>query len=217
VPDDPAKRPLSLTALVVTFAALAIVYRTVGDLTTWSECLTIWPPMLWCGLAVPHLAVLAVRRRGRELATGLAALAVFLAVTVEWPRLPRAQGRPHTAGTRLRVVSWNVAGRMPLRVLETWAPDLCLLQEIGAFRSRDLHDFWMGWQWASAVDPGTLSRWPITRLPTRRVGPWTEPQVLRLAASRRRRVAASGTGLGRDHDRVDAGLEDRPVLGDAGP
>jgi endonuclease/exonuclease/phosphatase (EEP) superfamily protein YafD len=178
-PSEKAGPTWSFAALAAVLAALAAVYLTVGDLTTWSECLTVWPPLVWGVIVSPHLVVLALRRRHRELAAGVGLVVLFLAVTMEWPRLPRPSTEA-PAATRLRVVSWNVAGTMPLAALQAWAPDLCLLQEIGTPRSIELRGYWEGWQWKGAVDPGTLSRWPVTRLPTRRVGPWTEPQVLRL-------------------------------------
>jgi hypothetical protein len=92
---------------------LAVVYRTVGDLATWSECLTVWPPMLWCAILVPRLVVLGVRRRGRELAASLGLLALFLAITMEWPRAGQGWGATMT--------EW-----MPVsRIDQCWAtPDL---------------------------------------------------------------------------------------------
>lgn len=173
--------PWSFAAAATLLVGLAVVYRTAGDLATWSECLTVWPPMLWCVILVPRLAVLAVRRRGRELAASLGLLVLFLAIAMEWPRISFTRPADEApGGRRIRVVSWNVAGRTPFGTMEAWAPDLCLLQEIGALSPKDLRGYWAGWQWVNGIDPGALSRWPVTRLPTRTVGPWTEPQVLRL-------------------------------------
>lgn len=172
----------SFLAIALLLGSLAALYRTLGDLTTWSECLTVWPPFVWCAIVVPRLLLLAVRRRLRELVAALGLVVAFLALTVEWPRFTLGQGEPPaTAGAlRLRVVSWNVAGRVHLDALRAFRPDLCLLQEIAIVHQQDLDGYWRGWQWQQALDPGTLSRWPVTRLPTRTVGPWTDPQVLRI-------------------------------------
>jgi endonuclease/exonuclease/phosphatase (EEP) superfamily protein YafD len=202
----------SFVAVACVFALLAVLYVTVGDLTTWSECLTVWPPLVWCVLLTPRLVLLAVRRRGRELAAAFGLIAAFLALTMEWPRIASGEGTTAPGGQRLRVVSWNVAGRTPLDALQRLAPDVCLLQEIGVVRPEQLTGPWAGWAWREALDPGTLSRWPVTRLPTRRVGPWTEPQVLRLELPGGRRVVLVNVRLMLPAFVVAAASFERPSL-----
>jgi endonuclease/exonuclease/phosphatase (EEP) superfamily protein YafD len=179
----------SFILLLVGFIALTVVYAAVGDRTVWGECVTVWPPFLWCALALPRLVLLALRRRARELAACVALILAFLASAVEWRSLLRSRPLgPVAEGTRLRLITWNVAGQMPLEQMEPLAPDLCLLQEIGGLPPDAVQGFWKGWHWREALDPGSLSRHPIERLPTRRIGPWTDPQVLRLDLPAGRRV-----------------------------
>jgi endonuclease/exonuclease/phosphatase (EEP) superfamily protein YafD len=201
----------SLLAVTAVLASVGVLYRTIGDLSTWSECLTIWPPLVWCVLLLPRLVLLGVRRTGRELAAALAVVALFLATTME---LPRWTGRPPAPGSgiHIRVVSWNVAGRTSLGRLEDWRPDLCLLQEIGGIGPQDLRGYWSGWSWRNAVDPGTLSRWPVTTLPTRSIGPWTDPQVLRVDLPGGRRLVVVNVRLMLPAFVVAAASFERPSL-----
>lgn len=175
---SPAALALGLAVL-----AIGVINLTVGDLTWWGECLSVWPSAGWLMLLAPRLGLWLYRgqRRDALFVGGLTLL--LIVVTGEW----RSLGRPTTsepgAGRGLssfRVVSWNVAGGMPLDDLASDRPDLVLMQEIGAMpppaeRSTSFADF----EWLADFDPGTFSRTPITRLPTRRVGPWQEPQVIR--------------------------------------
>jgi endonuclease/exonuclease/phosphatase (EEP) superfamily protein YafD len=93
-------------------------------------------------------------------------------------------------------VSWNVAGRAPLHCLERLEPDLCLLQEIGdiasaSARSRRLHEF----QCVAGFDPGTLSRYPLTPLPSGPVGSWQPPQLLLLTLPSGHRIVVCNVRL----------------------
>jgi endonuclease/exonuclease/phosphatase family metal-dependent hydrolase len=85
------------------------------------------------------------------------------------------------------VVTWNVAGGMPLAELETDSPDVAFLQEIGGIPpGRKRPRYFETFSWLGDLDPGTLSRGPMERLPTKRVGPWQEPQVLRTSIAGRK-------------------------------
>lgn len=173
----------SFVFTVCAFGALTVLYRFVGDSTFWGECLTVWPPFVWCAVFAPRAAILASRRRGLELAGVTLAALVFLALTVEWrsvfrPSPPQAAA---SAG-RLRIVSWNVAGAMPLDDIADLHPDIAFLQEIGSIDKKRLEAGpFAGYRWKGELDPGTLSRFPIDRLKTGRIGPWQEPQVLKAA------------------------------------
>ncbi len=168
---------------------LTLLYLVVGDSTWWGECVTVWPPFGWCFLLLPRLGLLAWRRRWVELGLSVAVMVVFLGLTTEWKSLFRPapgetarldESRHRGEGTVLRVVSWNVAGGSELGDLEPLDPDLCLFQECG-FGRVALSGPWAGYQYVSGLDPATLSRHPVTPLPTRKVGPWVEPQILRLS------------------------------------
>jgi endonuclease/exonuclease/phosphatase (EEP) superfamily protein YafD len=185
----------SFVAVAVLLVGVAVLYRTVGDRTTWSECLTVWPPLLWCAVLTPRLVILAVQRKKRELGAALVLVAVFLAVTMEWPRVRHREPAVRAGARRLRVVSWNTAGGMPWGALTSMAPDVCFLQEIAGVRNEELRGPWAGWSWLAAFDPGILSRFPLTRLPTRKVGPWTEPLLARLDLPDGRRVLAMNVRL----------------------
>jgi endonuclease/exonuclease/phosphatase (EEP) superfamily protein YafD len=168
---------------------LTLLYLTVGDSTWWGEIVTIWPPFGWCFILAPRLGLLAWRRRFVEAVLTVTFMAAFLAATVEWRSLIRRpdasatarfdEARRHGDATALRVVSWNVAGGAPLADLERLDPDLCLFQE-SALGGVTLSGRWTGFHYLSGLDPATLSRHAFTPLPTRKVGPWIEPQVFRL-------------------------------------
>lgn len=190
------KRPSgSLLTIVILLGSLAVLYRTVGDRTLWGECLTVWPPLLWCAVLAPRLVVVVVRRQGKEVAIALGVIAAFLAVTMEWPRLGVRKTAAPAGALTLRVVSWNTAGGIPLDQLAALQPDICLLQEIGHVSPADLRGFWQGWVWRQAFDPGMLSRFPATRLPARKIGPWAEPLLVRLDLPGGRRVVVMNVRL----------------------
>jgi endonuclease/exonuclease/phosphatase (EEP) superfamily protein YafD len=190
-----AQRPVTFGAVLFLLGGLAAVYRTVSDAATWSECLTVWPPLVWCVLVVPRLLLLVARGRRREAAASFALVLGFLAVTMEWPRGVGNNPAPTPGAATLRVVSWNVAGRVPMDRLRELAPDVCMLQEIGHVPADRLRGFWAGWHWQETFDPGLLSRFPVVRLASRRVGPWMEPQVARLDLPGGRRLLVMNARL----------------------
>jgi endonuclease/exonuclease/phosphatase (EEP) superfamily protein YafD len=174
---------------LASLAGLTLAYRVLGDTTLLGECLTVWPPALWCAVLAPRLALVAWRGRRRETAAAAGVMAAFLAATTEWrsllprPRSPlrerfdraRRSGDPRA----LRVVSWNVAGRLPLDDLAPLEPDLVLVQE-APLGDVSLEGAWSRYRWATSFDPAALSRHPVRVLPSRRVGPWQEPQLVAL-------------------------------------
>ena len=196
-PDGERRLSGSFLFVAGLLVALGLLYRTLGDRTVWSECLTVWPPFVWAILLVPRFALLAMRRRQAEFTASLLLLSAFLIVTVEWPSLLRrpTPGRSTNRGGVLRVVTWNVAGGLPLRDLEPLAPDLCLFQETPFTDPRTLEGYWAGFAWLGSLDPGALSRHPITRLATRKIGPWIEPLVLRLEPEEGRRIVVINARL----------------------
>jgi endonuclease/exonuclease/phosphatase (EEP) superfamily protein YafD len=140
----------------------------IGDRTWWGESVAVWPPIGWLVLFAPAVW------RTRSIAAALLLL-LLLGVHGEWPRLARAPGG---SGARLRVVSWNVAGDpRSWPILRDLQPDLVLVQESAGGPT----PAWPGTTWAEGFDPATLSRLPFTVQPTRKVGPWVEPQVLLVA------------------------------------
>jgi endonuclease/exonuclease/phosphatase (EEP) superfamily protein YafD len=144
------------------------VFYLVGDRTWWGEWVAIWPPVGWLVLGLP-----GVIRSRSGLAGGL-----LLALVALHGELPKWTGPSESPGPRIRVVSWNVAGDS-----RSWAEltgldaDVIAVQE-SAGRPRPE---WKGYEWYGGSDSAVLTRLPAEPLPTRRVGPWTEPQLLRLA------------------------------------
>jgi endonuclease/exonuclease/phosphatase (EEP) superfamily protein YafD len=139
-------------------------FYLVGDRTWWGELVAVWPPIGWFVLLAPAAL------RTRSVVSGLLLFAL-LGVHGEWPRLPRSSA---STAERLTVVSWNVAGTpASWQVLRDLNPDLVLVQEEAGGPS----PAWPGTTWAGSFDPGTLSRFPLTVLPTRKVGPWVAPLV----------------------------------------
>lgn len=159
------RRKQMVVALCVFIAALAAVYILVGDTTIWGEWLSVAPPIVWGVLLLPS----AVRLRSWVL---LAFIVSFLVLASEWPQT-RTTAAP--AVPTVRVVTWNIgAGNVgwaePVKELQ---PDIVLVQE--STKPALIDD---GSRWYGTIDPGTLSRFPTEVLPTERVGPWTEPQLL---------------------------------------
>ncbi len=148
----------ALVAIALTLNALYLV----GDRTWWGEWVSIWPPLGWLVLLLPAV----IRTRSR---IGLALLLLLMGLYAEWPRFGRAFNPPDDA---IRIVVWNVAGDARswdhLRALNA---DLILVQESAGGPPGP----WEGYEWHGTLDPGVLSRFPAEPLPTRRVGPWTEP------------------------------------------
>ena len=96
----------------------------------------------------------------------------------------------------LRIVTWNVSRERILPRLESLHPDLCLFQESAPPLPEDLaHPSWNGYSWRGGDDPGTLSRWPVTVLPTEKIGPWTPPVLLRIDAPGGRRILVANARL----------------------
>jgi endonuclease/exonuclease/phosphatase (EEP) superfamily protein YafD len=162
------------SALTVAALILHALYL-VGDRTWWGEWFSIWPPVGWLVLALP-----AVTRRKNWLA--LLLLAALVGLYGEWPRLGRSVDPPSGA---VRVVTWNVAGDPAAwRHLEPLRPDLVAVQE-SAGPPRPI---WEGYEWHGTSDPAVLTRFPALPLPTRSVGPWTEPQLLLVSPPGRARL-----------------------------
>ncbi len=156
--------------LLTSLLALHVLY-IVGDRTWWGEFVAVWPPIGWFVLLAP-----AVWRTRSVPSTLL--LLLLLGAHGEWPRLSH-QSVAQTG--RLRVVSWNVAGNPRCwSILRELQPDLVLVQESAGGPA----PAWAGATWVPGFDPGTLSRFPLSVQPTRKVGPWVEPQVLLLELPR---------------------------------
>ena len=182
------RRGMALVTLLVTFF-LIVMYMFVGDRHAWSEWFTVWPSFLWLIGLVPMAAVgFSPRWRGISWVM-IAALGVFVAGTMEWRSLLRGGGeeKPEDA---LRIVTWNIADANDAACLERLAPlrpDVCFLQETpdsaAAFAGERLSGAWEGYHWWDAGDCGMLSRFPIERLPTERIGPWDVPQVGRITTA----------------------------------
>ena len=161
--------------------ALGITYKVVGDRTIWGAWISIVPSFIWVILLLPT----AIRLRGWLVG---AFLAVFLLLTVEWPRLSGASTPPEDT---IRLVSWNIgAGNTNwVESLEGYAPDIVLVQE-----SIKPLKVWDGFEWYGTLDPSVLTRFSTEVLPTEKVGPWTEPQLL-LMEIRDRRVLVANVRL----------------------
>ena len=156
---------------------LLVLYRWWGDTTTLGECLTLWPSFLWALVLAPRVLWLWRRGARRPALVAGACLAAFVASTTEMRSLlRRAPASAEVPGLPLRVVTWNVAGGAPFAEVDPLRPDIFLLQEGG--RAPAPGDPLSTFQWRATLDPAALSRFPLRVLPTRRVGPWTDPQVL---------------------------------------
>jgi endonuclease/exonuclease/phosphatase (EEP) superfamily protein YafD len=157
----PAAARIALLAVLLVLHGLYLV----GDRTWWGEWISIWPPIGWLVLALPATFRL---RSG----WGLALALLLVALHTDRPRFgPEAQARRGS----LRVVSWNVAGDpRSWGYLREVGADLIAVQESAG----PPPEAWEGYEWHGTLDPGVLSRFPAEPLPTRRVGPWMEPQLL---------------------------------------
>lgn len=192
--DRRALSPLAI-CLAVVLGLIGGLHATVGDTTWWGECITVWPTVGWLMLLSPRLALWSYRRQWRDVILVTSFAIALILWTTDWFSLLR---RPESAATvsgrpdGFRVITWNVAGGMPLDELDTDAPDIALLQEIGGMPPPEKRPSrFATFDWLADFDPGTLSRTPIVRLPTRRVGPWQEPQVLRTSIAGRRLILAN--------------------------
>ena len=165
--QESAPRRVHIAALCLGIVALGLIYHFVGDKRIWGEWISVAPPIVWVVLLLPT----AFRLRSWT-ATGF--LAGLLVTFTEWPR-PRAEnGRPANS---VRLVSWNIgAGNTNyLAPLRAYQPDIVLIQE----GMKPLEP-WEGFKWYGTPDPSVLTRFPAEILPTEKVGPWTEPQLLLL-------------------------------------
>ncbi len=178
---EPSPTALGIVAALVLIGCL---HAMIGDTTWWGECVTVWPTVGWLILLMPRLALWAYRRQWRNFVLVASLALVLVLSTTEWLSVFRGS-RSLAASDRaggFRVVTWNVAGGMPLDELVSDAPDIALLQEIGGMPAPERRpERFAGFSWLADFDPGTLSRTSIARLPTRRIGPWQEPQVLRTS------------------------------------
>lgn len=194
-PQPAAARPSGAALVVsVSLVLIGVLYFAVGDLTWWGECITVWPTAGWLMLLAPRLAIWARRRQWNDLGLVATTAVILVTSTTEWSGLFRSSPPPGTSvgPGAFRVVSWNVAGSMPLGVLAADMPDLALLQEIGGMPPPGKrHPYFAAFEWLADFDPGTLSKTPIARLPTRRVGPWQDPQVIRASIAGRTLVVVN--------------------------
>jgi endonuclease/exonuclease/phosphatase (EEP) superfamily protein YafD len=122
----------------------------------------------WLVLGLPA----ALRQRN------LPALLLLLALTGlhgERPRFGRLSPIPERA---IRVVTWNVStDRAAWSTLRSLDADVVAVQESAG----PPHPIWEGYTWHGGSDPGVLTRFPTERLPTRSVGPWSEPLLLSVS------------------------------------
>jgi endonuclease/exonuclease/phosphatase (EEP) superfamily protein YafD len=94
--------------------------------------------------------------------------------------------------TGLRVVTWNIAGQSDwnsvLGSMEPWKPDIVFLQETpdgdSSITTGTLSGYWKGYYWWDQGDCGILCRYPITSLPSGKVGPWDKPALALADVSR---------------------------------
>lgn len=163
--ESPKLHRISLVTVCAGITFLSIIYIFVGDRTVWGAWISIGPSFLIGAVLVPPV----VRLKSW---TAAALLVAFIAGTTEWPRL---ESEADASQDTLRLVSWNIgAGNTNwASAVESLEPDIVLAQE-----SSKPTDMWDGFTWTSTPDPGTLARFPIEVLPTEKVGPWTEPQLL---------------------------------------
>lgn len=185
VPKRPGRLRWALRAIpfAAVWAAIFVAYRWPGDATPWGEWLTVWPPLLWTFVLVPLMLPLALGRSWKPSAAAGGMIVLFLLVHEEWASLLRFGKTPEPD---LRVLTWNVGGHdlndpKLLAILEKHRPDVVFLQETpdgnGSFAEANLAGFFAGFSWVDDGDCGILSRWPLRRLGTRSVGPWSDPQV----------------------------------------
>lgn len=177
-------RSKAAIGLSLALVGVGLLHFTVGDLTWWGECVTVWPTVGWLALLSPRLAIWAHRRQWGDVALVGGLAVALVAGTTEGPGSGSApsQSKAPSASQSFRVVSWNVAGEIPLQALAMEEPDLVVMQEIGGMPDpAQRPPYFKDFNWLPDYDPGTLSRAPMDRLPTRRIGPWQEPQVLRTS------------------------------------
>jgi endonuclease/exonuclease/phosphatase (EEP) superfamily protein YafD len=168
--------------------ALSGLYLGVGDLTPWGEYFTIWPPVLWLLGLVPLAALGTARSAKRTSAMAWAAVAAFALLTNEITPLVRSLTPAPKIKGDLRAVTWNVGGSSDLgavvRDLRELEPDICILQECRSILGREnlarLATLWPEMKAERSGELITLSRHPIKVLPTHGIGPWSDPQLMRI-------------------------------------
>ncbi|MEQ8821538.1 MAG: endonuclease/exonuclease/phosphatase family protein [Sumerlaeia bacterium] len=177
-------------------AILAAAYLIVSDRTAWGEFLTIWPPVLWLFGLLPLALLSCHRRRGRLGVLAFACPILFLALAGEWRSLVNLVYFAPEAPFVLQVGTWNMGSgysdsTKQLREMAAHEVDLWLLQETpdhsDAFSSETLTQAGLaGFHAIDAGDCAVLSRWPVRRLESQRVGPWEAPLAVAvdLSASR---------------------------------
>jgi len=165
---------------------LSLMYLLVSDSCAFGEYITIWPPFLWCFLTIGASALACHGSAKKKAAILLGAHLAFLSFTVEWiPILRFGDAKPLKSQSHLRLISWNVnsgwAGEKKafFERLEDLAPDICFFQETPdssqSIQDSDLRGAWQGWHWIDIGDCGILSRYPMRRLDSQKVGGWEEP------------------------------------------
>jgi endonuclease/exonuclease/phosphatase (EEP) superfamily protein YafD len=168
--------------------------------------ITLWPSFFWLLGLIP-LTALTWNRNAKKYCLALSgAILLFLSGTVEWRSLVRPPDRELIAEYEqlrldgadsdcqpLRVVTWNTpvardAFDALLKQVEPVAPDLCFFQETPddpeGNSPVDRSTFFKDYSWVDAGDCALLSRYPVTLLPSRRIGPWSPPQIARVEMPR---------------------------------
>ena len=177
--DSRAKPIHKLKQLDVLFVllvgTLATIYHLVGDITFWGEWITIWPSVLWAVVFLPNML-------WKRTWFAIALMVIFVLTITEIP--VRWKAPPTANGEKIRIAIWNVCGNPDaISALRRYEPDIVLLQE-----SSGPNNLWPGYHWIGSFDPGTLSRFPIKQLPTKKIGRWQEPQLLKLTLASGRKV-----------------------------
>ena len=187
-PPEARRRPWRRLAFSAPALALCALYWTVGDTTWWGEFVCVWPPLLWGVLVLVPVTLLAllVRPRRDAWAPLLCGL-LFMLTNGEWHSAVRRAAQPPSEARDVRVITWNTdsysGGKAAvLDALAGHEPDIVCLQETGdgdsAIQPDDLTGYWSGFHHVDSGDCAVLSRWPLRRMPTRPVGPWSEPLVV---------------------------------------
>lgn len=172
-----------VVAGVVFAVALNSSYRRIGDTTLLGETLTIWPPLVWLPplMAVFSLGVFTRSWRAFQLA---AASILLVCSNEDMEGLFTAKpSMERKVGTR--IATWNIAGRTDwpqlLDELKPWKPDIVFLQETpdgnALLTTESVSGFWKGFDWVDQGDCGILSRYPLTHLPSTKIGPWDKPAL----------------------------------------
>jgi endonuclease/exonuclease/phosphatase (EEP) superfamily protein YafD len=174
--------------LTVACSGLLTILYMIGDRYAWSELFTIWPANLWLFGLVPLALLGTDRKRWRHSLAAWGSVLLFLAVGEEWRSLLRFGAvRATQHAQQIRIVSWNVddcpGGSADMfQHLARFEPDICFMQETpdGAdwVSKERLGEYFRDFHFEDAGDCAVLSRWPLEKLQTARVGPWGDPQVL---------------------------------------